>query len=128
MSKSGTERKTAPKGDIHISAETIVRVAHDAALQSYGIVGMYEPGLLSRLFRRNEVPGVRVHMRKGQIILDLYVIVQYGTRISEVAQGVMNRVKYAVEQMVGIPIAEINVHVQDVRVNHEAQDEGGEKA
>lgn len=128
MSKPSAKNKTPPKGNIRISSETIARVAHDAALQSYGIVGMYEPGLVSRLLRRNRVPGVRVRVRKGRIIVDLYVIVQYGTRISEVAQNVMSRVKYALEQMVGIAIAEINVHVQDVRLNHETPAEGGEQA
>jgi uncharacterized alkaline shock family protein YloU len=47
------------------------------------------------------------------------VIVQYGTRISEVAHGVQNSVRYALEQALGIPVAEVNVHVQGLRVqNH----------
>jgi uncharacterized alkaline shock family protein YloU len=53
-------------------------------------------------------------------VVDLYVIVQYGTRISEVANGVMSNVKYALEQALGMPIAAVNVHVQGLRVPNDA--------
>ena len=49
--------------------------------------------------------GVEVQVHDGQVVVDLYVIIQYGTRISEVAHGVMNSVKYALEQALGIPVA-----------------------
>jgi len=55
-------------------------------------------------------------VRDGEIIVDLYVIVQYGTRISEVAHGVMHGVQYALEQALGVPVAEVNVHVQGLRM------------
>ncbi len=128
MSERTTHRKPAEGGEIRISPAAIARVARDAALQSYGVVGLVEPNVwvaLRDLLLRSDTPGVRVRVRRGRIVVDLFVVVQYGTRISEVAQGVMNRVKYALEQMVGIPIAEINVHVRDVRVNHESEFEGG---
>ncbi len=128
MSERTTHRKPAEGGEIRISPAAIARVARDAALQSYGVVGLVEPNVwvaLRDLLLRSDTPGVRVRVRRGRIVVDLFVVVQYGTRISEVAQGVMNRVKYALEQMVGIPIAEINVHVRDVRVNHESEIEGG---
>ncbi len=47
------------------------------------------------------------------------MIIQYGTRISEVAHGVMNNVKYSLEQVLGIPVAEVNVHVQGLRMLRE---------
>ncbi len=53
----------------------------------------------------------------GQILIDLYVVVEYGTRISEVAQGIKNRVKFAVEHATGLTVAEVNVHVQGLRVS-----------
>ncbi len=121
MSDQSSENKTIHTGEIRISPAAIARVAHDAALQSYGVVGMSDPWFdaVRRAITHRDAPGVRVRVRKDRIVVDLYVVVQYGTRISEVAQGVMSRVKYALEQMLGVPIAEINVHVQDVRVNHE---------
>ena len=55
-------------------------------------------------------------MRDGKVVVDLYVIIQYGTRVSEVAHGVMHGVRYALEQALGIPVAEVNVHVQGLRM------------
>ena len=45
------------------------------------------------------------------------VIVEYGTRISSVASSVMNIVKFAVEKAVGVPVAQVNVHVQGLRIS-----------
>ncbi len=128
MCKRERDDKSTRADEIRISPVAIARVAHDAALQSYGVVGMSDPWFESvrRALTHKDAPGVRVRVRKGQVFIDLYVIVQYGTRISEVAQGVMSRVKYALEHMLGVSIAEINVHVQDVRVNHE--EPGGSNA
>jgi len=62
------------------------------------------------------VRGVDVRVHDGAVVVDLYVIIQYGTRISEVAHGVMHGVRYSLEQALGVPIAEVNVHVQGLRM------------
>jgi Uncharacterized protein conserved in bacteria len=113
-------------GGIRISPAAIAHVARDAALQSYGVVGLTSRNMFDYLasqVRSSHLQGVRVHLKGEQIIVDLYVIVQYGTRISEVAQGVMNQVKYALERTLGVPVTQINVHVQGLRVNHESHEE-----
>ena len=51
-----------------------------------------------------------------RILIELYIIVEYGTRISEVGRNVMSAVKFAVESMLGTPVVEVNVNVQGVRV------------
>jgi uncharacterized alkaline shock family protein YloU len=67
--------------------------------------------------------GVNVRVLDGgpglEIAVELYVVVEYGTRISEVAQNVMESVKFAVEQAVGMRVAHVNVHVQGLRVSGE---------
>ncbi len=114
-------------GTVQISPMAVAHVVRDAALQSYGVVGLSARNLWDRvcaLVRGEGYPqGVRVRIREGQITVDLYIVVQYGTRISEVAQGVMSQVKYAVEQTLGIPVAAVNVHVKGLRMNHEHQEE-----
>lgn len=117
-------QRTYKEGKIHVSPAAVARVAREAALQSYGVVAMADRNKAHAVARRLGLEheaehGVRVRVKKEGLAVDLYVVVQYGTRISEVAQGVMNQVKYALEQTLGVPVAEINVHVQDVRVNHE---------
>ncbi|NPA89927.1 MAG: Asp23/Gls24 family envelope stress response protein [Chloroflexi bacterium] len=115
------------QGKVQISRAAVAHVARDAALQSYGVVGLAPRNWLDKLrtlLRASHHPeGVHVHLHEEGITVDLYIIVQYGTRISEVAQGVMNQVKYAIEQTLGIPVLAINVHVKGLRINHDHQEE-----
>jgi uncharacterized alkaline shock family protein YloU len=107
-------------GRIEISPHAIATIAGDAVRRCYGVVGVASKNLIGGLADLLQPDrwgrGVEVQVRDGQVIVDLYVIVQYGTRISEVAHGVQSSVKYALEQALGIPVAEVNVHVQGLRV------------
>ena len=112
-------------GRIEISPHAISVIAGDAVLKCYGVVGMASKNLIGGLADLLQPDrwqrGIDVRVHDGQVTVDLYVIIQYGTRISEVAHGVMNGVKYALEQTLGIPIAEVNVHVQGLRMSHDGQ-------
>lgn len=111
-------------GIIEISPTAIASLAGQAVLESYGVVGFapryFRDGIQDifprHLFRR----GVQVHIVNNEITIDLYVVIEYGTRISEVAHGLMNRVKYVVEQCIGMPVAAVNVHVQGLRVSKDS--------
>lgn len=109
-------------GRIVISEEAISTAAGVAALECYGLVGMtsrsrIKDGFIELLGRENLSRGVEIHMVNDRVSIDLYIIVAYGTRISEVAQNVMEKVKYIVESFVGIPVEQVNVNVQGVRVS-----------
>jgi uncharacterized alkaline shock family protein YloU len=108
-------------GRIEISPAAIATIASESVLECYGVVGMASKsligGLAHLLHPERARRGVDVHVTGDRIIVDLYVIVEYGTRVSEVAQGIMNRVSYRLEQALGIPVAEVNVHVQGLRVS-----------
>lgn len=111
-------------GRIEVSPRAMESLAGLAVLESYGVVGMapkdsreYMAALLPRSnFRR----GIEVKYSAGQVLIDLYVIIEYGTRISEVAVGIKNRVKYVVERDTGLTVAQVNVHVQGLRVSKDA--------
>lgn len=107
-------------GRIEISPQAIATLAGEAVLRCYGVVGMANKNLIDGIADLLQPDrwgrGVDVRVRDGEIIVDLYVIVQYGTRISEVAHGVMHGVQYALEQALGVPVAEVNVHVQGLRM------------
>lgn len=113
------------QGRIEISPHAIAAIAGDAVLRCYGVVGVASKNLIGGIADLLQPDrwgrGVEVRVRDGEVIVDLYVIVQYGTRISEVAHGVMNSVKYALEQSLGIPIAEVNVHVQGLRMPNDVK-------
>ena len=108
------------QGRIEISPRAIATVAGDAVLRCYGVVGVASKNLIGGLADLLQPDrwgrGVDVRMRDGAVVIDLYVVVQYGTRISEVAHGVMSSVKYSLEQVLGLPVAEVNVHVQGLRM------------
>ncbi len=112
-------------GRIEISPHAIATIAGEAVLRCYGVVGMANKNLMDGLGVLLQPDrwsrGVDVQVRDGQVIVDLFVIVQYGTRISEVAHGVMNGVKYALEQTLGVPVAEVNVLVQGLRMPNDTR-------
>lgn len=115
-----TIEMTTSSGRIEVYSEVIADIAGSAALQCYGLVGMssrkLKDGIAELLRRENLSRGVEVRQQGGQIHLDLYIIVAYGTKISEVALNVQNRVKYTLQEVVGIDIDSVNVFVQGVRV------------
>jgi uncharacterized alkaline shock family protein YloU len=72
------------------------------------------------LTRGNFRRGIDVKVIEREIYVDLYVVIEYGTRISEVANGIMNHVKFNVEKALGMPVAAVNVHVQGLHVDESA--------
>jgi uncharacterized alkaline shock family protein YloU len=110
-------------GRIEVSPRAIASLASDAVLGCYGVVGMaastVRDGIAQVLQVENRHRGVQVNAKDGQVTVDLYVVIEYGIRISEVAQNVMDSVKFTVERALGMPVAEVNVHVQGVRVSLE---------
>ncbi len=108
-------------GRIEVSPQVIAVIAEEATLQCYGIVGLAsrrQQGIWTHIKEKTGAGGVVVHMEGDQVILDLYVIIEYGTRISEVARNVMSSVKFAVEHALGIPVEQINVNVQGIHVGN----------
>ena len=108
-------------GKVEVSLDAIATMAGKAALQCYGVVGMSSSRLTDDiaevLQQENYRRGVKVRSREGSIIIDLYVVVEYGTRISEVARNIMSAVKFAVEKAIGLPVAQVNVNVQGLRIS-----------
>ena len=109
-------------GKIQVSPRAITSIASRAVLSCYGVVGMaaatVRDGIAEILQVENLHRGVDVDVVDGQIIIDLYVVIEYGMRISEVAHNIMQTVKFSVEQALGMPVAQVNVHVQGVRVSN----------
>jgi uncharacterized alkaline shock family protein YloU len=106
-------------GRIEVFPSAVGAIAAHAAMGCYGITGMAARGLrdgVAELLRReNAARGVVVVEIDGGLGIDLFVIVQYGIRISEVAHNLQETVKFAVERSVNVPVAQVNVNVQGVR-------------
>lgn len=112
-------------GQINISDEVIGIIAGVAAMECYGLVGMANRNIqdgISELLRREQLNrGVDVHVESDGVVIVLYIVVEYGTNISQVAHNVMDKVKYTVESLVGINVARVNIHIQGVRVTAVAE-------
>ncbi len=115
-----TKVQFQPKGRIEVSPKAIASLVHEAVVSSYGIVGTVSKDLPTEIadaFSGGGHRGIVVRVRNGQITIDLYVVVEYGTRIAAVARSAMNVVKYTVEKALGMPVAEVNVHIAGIRVS-----------
>ena len=106
-------------GRIEVFPSAVAAIAGHAALSCYGVTGMSARGLrdgVAELLRRESVDrGVEVVEVESGLAIDLYVIVQYGMRISEVAHNLQETVKFEVERAVNVPVVEVNVNVQGVK-------------
>ncbi len=111
-------------GKIDVSREVVSVIAGGAAIDCYGIVGMasqkqLKDGITDLLGKENLSRGVVIREEENdEIHIDMYIIVSYGTKISEVAHNVQSKVKYQLEQMLGLIIDSVNIFVQGVRVTN----------
>lgn len=108
-------------GKIHVSPRAIATIAYQAAVRSYGVVGMAAKNLvngLAHVLVNDPTRGVDVHFKDDLIDIDLFVIVEYGTRIKSVAASVANTVRFQVEKAMGLRVNQINVHVQGLRISN----------
>ncbi|ABK86723.1 hypothetical protein bcere0016_36600 [Bacillus cereus 95/8201] len=108
-------------GQIDISTDVIATIAGGAAVDCYGIVGMasknqLKDGLTDILRKENFTRGVIVRKDEDEVHIDMYIIVSYGTKISEVAHNVQTKVKYTLDQTVGLAVDSVNIYVQGVKV------------
>lgn len=107
-------------GSIKISPRAIATIAYQATLQSYGVVGLASKNLfdgLTNVLVKDPTHGIDVQFDGEKIDIDIFVIVEYGTRIKTVAKSVVNTVRFQVERAIGLPVNMINVHVQGLRIS-----------
>ena len=91
-----------------------------ATLESYGVVGLAHKNLaegLAHTITREPTRGVSVNYDGDDIEIEIYIVVEYGTRIASVANSVANTVRYHVEKALGLRVNSINVHVAGLRVS-----------
>jgi uncharacterized alkaline shock family protein YloU len=108
-------------GRIEVSPSAIASIASQAVSSTYGVVGIAPKNLaneVAHVFQRDARHGIDVRIRDEQIIIDVHVIVEYGTRIASVAKSIMNLVKFSVERAVSVSVAQVNVHVEGLRISN----------
>lgn len=113
--------ETTSLGGIHISPNAVATIAYYATLESYGVVGLAPKNLADGIvasITREPSRGVSVHYKDGEINIDIHIVVEYGTRITSVAESVANTVRFHVEKALGLRVNAINIHVAGLRVSN----------
>lgn len=108
-------------GSITISPRAVATIAYHATLESYGVVGLAPKNFaegLAHTITREPMRGVSVNYDGENIDIDIYIVVEYGTRITSVATSVANTVQYHVEKALGLRVNSVNVHVAGLRVSN----------
>jgi uncharacterized alkaline shock family protein YloU len=108
-------------GSVNISPDAIGMVAGIAALQCFGVVGMasrtIQDGISELLTGKdNLTKGIEVVIDDERVLVDLYIIVEYGVQIKEVARNVIDTVQYAIQNQFALQVAKVNVIVRGVRI------------
>ena len=114
------EIKTENEG-IKISDDVVAVIAGVAVAEVPGVAGMAGgfAGGISEVFsgKKNLAKGIKADINENNAKIDVNIIVEYGSRIPDVAFEIQNRVKKAVESMTGLKVEEVNVHVQGVNTD-----------
>jgi uncharacterized alkaline shock family protein YloU len=112
---------TNPIGNIFISHRAIATIACQSALESYGVVGLAPKNIaegLAQVLVKEPTRGVDVHYDGKTVKIEVFIIVEYGTRIKSVASSVADSIRFQVEKALGLPVSEVNVHIRGLRISN----------
>lgn len=114
MEEKETTSGRAP-GSTTIAPGVLVTIARLTALGVPGVAGMAAiPGGVNRLFRRGRGEGVRIEVEDENVSVDLHLVLARDVKVRDVCREVQTEVTRAIEDMVGMNVARIDVHVEDI--------------
>ncbi|HHU49074.1 MAG: Asp23/Gls24 family envelope stress response protein [Caldicoprobacterales bacterium] len=126
-----TQQSSENYGKVTFADEVVAIIAGVAATEIPGVAAMsggIAGGIVERLGRKNLAKGVKVEVGEKETAIDLFIIVEYGVRIPEIAWNIQENVKKAVENMTGLNVIEVNIHIQGVNFDKESKtEESGHK-
>lgn len=117
-------------GSVKITEEVVAIIAGIAATEVKGVAGMSSGiagGIAEMLGKKNLSKGVKVEVGDKEAIIDLFIIIEYGSRIPDIAWDIQERVKKSVELMTGLSVIEVNIHVQGVNIEREHKKESSDE-
>jgi len=111
---------TNENGIIYYSEESLANIVGISTMECYGVVGMALKDAKDGFWQLIKSDGlnkwVKIHSKENQLFIELYIIVEYGTKISVIANNIIQKIRYNVENYTGLKVAAITVNVQGVRV------------
>lgn len=126
MPESKSQEHTAGEtvnayGSIKISEDAIAGIVSMVAAQIKGISAMsgsMTSGLTEMLGKKNLTKGVKVELDDQDVIIALYIFVEYGVKIPKLALEIQNHVRDAIQNMTGLRVKEVNIYVQGISFDH----------
>lgn len=107
-------------GNVEYSDEVIANIVGLSTMECYGVVGMASKsaadGLWQLLKIENLSKGVKINYKNEELTIELFVVVQYGTKISVIANNIIQRIRYNIESYTALKVSCITVNVQGIRV------------
>lgn len=106
-------------GEIQIADEVVAIIAGLAATEVEGVssmAGNITNELVGRLGMKNLAKGVKVDITPEAVVVDMALNMEYGFNIPKTSEKVQERVKTAIENMTGLPVAEVNVRIAGVAI------------
>lgn len=114
------EEESRAPGKTTIAPGVLVRIAQLTSLSVAGVAGMAPiPGGVNRLFRREAGDGVRIELESNSVAADLYLVLDYGVEVRKVSRKVQREVTRALEEMVGMKVTRVDVHVEEISFENE---------
>ncbi|WP_448536199.1 Asp23/Gls24 family envelope stress response protein [Pseudothermotoga sp.] len=103
-------------GDLEVSLKALKKLAYIATLQSYGPVNISSDSFFGKLFGEKEEERIKVEEHdNGKVVVDIYIEVEYGVKVTEVAKNIMENVSHVMHNVGGCEDVEVNVHVTGLR-------------
>ena len=131
VKQENVEEINEENSGIKISNDVVAVIAGVAVSEVRGVASMqggFAGGISEVLSgKKNLAKGIKVETENEKVKIDVNIIVEYGTRIPDVAFEIQNRVKKSVENMTGLKVTEVNVHVQGVSIEPEKKQESNQE-
>jgi uncharacterized alkaline shock family protein YloU len=109
---SGSER---PPGKTTVSPDVLISIAKLSALGVPGVSHMAPiSGGVNRLFRKGANEGVRIDVEEDTVFADIYLVLKQDVNIREVSRNVQQQVARAIQEMVGMDVGHIDIHIEDI--------------
>lgn len=103
------------QGKTTVSPEVLTTIARLSALGVPGVSRLAPiPGGVNRLFKKGSGEGVRIETEENVVFIDLHLILKQDVNIREVSRNVQQQVTRAVEEMVGMDVGHVNIHIEDI--------------
>lgn len=103
------------RGRTTIAPDVLNSIARLSALSVPGVARMSTaPVAMDRLFQRGQTDGVRIEVRDHAVLVDLHLVLHHDAAVKDVSREVQSAVARAIQEMVGMDVIEVNIHIEDV--------------